>query len=421
MLLYVHTGLVLIRGARQLLTLRGPGTPRCGPQLNELNIIQDGSLLIRDGVLHQVNTTRRVENLAEARRAVEINAAGRVVMPGFVDCHTHLAYPPPGVPDADHAAAVRVIAAATGKGLAIRWQAQLEAMARHGTTTAEIKTGVSREDLAGHKLLRTLAKLKNQPLDIVSTLLFRLPMADGLSEAESAEFTDWVCSDLLPRLHARKLIRFADVAWDAAATRQRCIRRYLTAARTLGFGCKMHAEQHSMRAAIVMAIEHLAVSVDHLEQATNSDVSLIAGSGTMATLLPCASFHTGAGNAPARALVDAGVPIALGTNFHPRYSPTLNMQAVVALACARLGLTPAEAVSAATINGAHALGCASRAGSLEPGKLADIAILNISDYRDLANHFGGNLVHATMKRGDVIYREGEVGVRKGLRDAPVLH
>ena len=376
--------------------------------------------MIRDGVLQQIGPTRRVENLAEARRAVEINAAGRVVMPSFVDCHTHLAYPPPGVPDADHAAAARVIAAATGKRLAAGWLAQLEAMARHGTTTAEIKTGVCREDTR-LKLLRTLAKLKGDPLDIVSTLLLRLPPADGRGEAENAEFTDWVCRELLPQLRTRRLIRFADVAWDGATAHHRCFRRYLSAARTLGFACKMHAEQHYAAAAINMATENRAVTVDHLEQATSSEVSLIAGSGTIATLLPCASFHTGAGNAPARALVDAGVPIALGSNFHPKYSPTLNMQAAVALGCLRLGLTPAEAVSAATINGAHALGCASRTGSLEPGKSADVAILNISDYRDLAHHFGSNLVHTTMKRGAVIYQEAGVGARGDLRDAPVLH
>ena len=183
----------------------------------------------------------------------------------------------------------------------------------------------------------------------------------------------------------------------------------------------MHADQEHAAAAIVMAMQHKALSISHLEQATCWEASLLAGSGTIATLLPCASFYTAAGNAPARALMDAGVPIALGSNFHPTYSPTLNMQTVVALACLRLELTPAEAIIAATINGAHTLGCASRTGSLEPGKSADLAIFNVSDYRDLTNHFGTNLVHTTMKGGTVIYREGEVGVRSGLRDAPVLH
>jgi len=417
----IRTGPILIRGARQLLTLRGPNTPRCGPDANALNIIADGSLLIRDGVLKQIGPTRRVENLKEARHAVEINASGKMVMPCFVDCHTHLAYPPPGAPEEDRAAATRALVAATGKRTAARWRVHLEAMARHGTTTAEIKTGAGPDALADFKLLRMLSKLKCEPLDIVTTFLLRLPSGDGSSEAECDGFTDLVCRELLPKIRRRKLARFAEVAWNSVSAHQSRFQRYLRAAAEWGFPCKMHADQYQAAAAIAMALQYKALSISHLEQATCSEASMLAGSGTIATLLPCASFYTTAGNAPARALVDAGVPIALGSNFHPQYSPTLNMQTVVALACLRLGLTPAEAITGATINGAHAVGCAERTGSLEPGKSADLAILNVSDYRDLANHFGTNLVHTTMKGGAVIYREGEVGVRGGLRDAPVLH
>ena len=209
-----RTGLILIRGARQLLTLRGPNTPRCGPDANELNIIADGSLLIRDGVLQQIGTTRRVENLKEARFAVEINASGKVVMPCFVDCHTHLAYPPPGVPEEERAEATRVLIAATGKRTTARWRDHLEAMARHGTTTAEIKTGAGPDALADFKLLRMLSKLKCGPLDIVTTFLFRLPSADSRGESECDEFTDLVCRELLPKIRQRKLARFAEVAWS---------------------------------------------------------------------------------------------------------------------------------------------------------------------------------------------------------------
>jgi len=416
-----RTALTLIRGARQLLTLRGPNTPRCGAGLNELNIIQNGALLIRDGVLRQIGLSSRVENVAEARHAVEINASGKVVMPCFVDCHTHLAYPPPGAADEDRAAATQALIGATWKRSAARWRVHLEAMVRHGTTTVEIKAGVGPNAAADFKLLRMLAKLQCEPLDIVTTFLFRLPPSDESSEAECDAFTGMVCRELLPKIRQRKLARFADVAWSPIFAHHGRFLRYLDAACKLGFHCKMHADRDHADAAIVMAMQHRALSVSHLEQATSSEASLMAGSGTIATLLPCASFYTAAGNAPARALVDAGVPIALGSDFHPTFSPTLNMQTVVALACLRMGLTPAEAITAATINGAHALDCAGRTGSLEPGKSADVAILNVSDYRDLANHFGTNLVHTTMKAGAVIYREGEVGVRSGLRAAPVLH
>jgi imidazolonepropionase len=406
-----------------LLTLRGSGAPRCGPELNELNIIQDGSLLIRDGVLEQIGPTRRVENLAQARNAVEIDAYGKVVMPSFVDCHTHLAYPPPGVSDEDHAAAVHALMAAGGSRTALRWRVQLEAMARHGTTTVDIKTGVGPNAQAEHKLLRLLSKPPSVPLDVAASFLFRLS-ANEHGEAGNAEYCSFVCREFLPKIRQRNLARFVEVAWDPIAAHYPLFRQFLNTATELGFGCAVHADQFHTAAAVAMAMEHKAVSISHLEQATSSEVSMMVGSGMIATLLPCASFHTGSGNAPARALLDAGAPIALGSNFHPTCSPTLNMQAVVALACLRMGLTAAEAVSAATINGAHALGCASSTGSLEPGKSADIVILNISDYRDLAHSLGSNLVNATIKRGAVIYREAEVGAsveNRRLPETPAVH
>jgi imidazolonepropionase len=182
---------------------------------------------------------------------------------------------------------------------------------------------------------------------------------------------------------------------------------------------KLHADGPAPSAAIAAAIESGAVSIDHLEHATAADAERLARSGTIATLLPCASFHSEGRYAPARTIIEAGAPVALATNFNPHHTPTLNMQAVVNLACLRMAMTPAEAVTAATINGAHALGCADKLGSLEPGKLADLLILNISDYRELAHHFGTNLVHSTMKRGEFIYEEGPVAPRpaRDLRPA----
>jgi imidazolonepropionase len=148
-----------------------------------------------------------------------------------------------------------------------------------------------------------------------------------------------------------------------------------------------------------------------LEYATADDAAVLGRSPTVATLLPAASFHRDARYAPARSLIDAGAAVALATNFNPQHTPTLNMQAVVQLACYRMGMTPAEAISAATINGAHALACADAVGSLEPGKSADVLILNISDYHELAHHFGMNLVHTTIKRGEIIWEEGKVAPR----------
>lgn len=385
--------------------MRGAKGPRSGPSLKELNVIQDGAILIRDGILVEVGPSRRVENLAEARDAIEINAAGRVVMPGFVDAHTHLAFPPAGIDAPDAAAAARALHTVTGQRLEARARAFLEAMARHGTTTVEVKTGCGLDEGAESKLLRVLCALRREPIDLIPSFLFRLP---GDLNGESWHATEWVVGELLPKIRRRGVARFADVAWDSDSALLPCFDHYLEAARQLGFGRKIHADGDSPAAAIALAALHRVVSIDHLEHATAGEVRQIAEAGIMATLLPSASFNGDAREAPARALIDAGVAVALGSNFNPHHTPGLNMQAVVALACGRLGMSIEEAITAATINGAHALGCDEKVGSLEPGKSADLVILNAGHYRDLEHSLGTNLVHLTMKRGKFIYKEGGV-------------
>ena len=399
---------ILIRGARHLLTMRGTWGPRSGVSLNELNVIQDGAVLIRDGILVEVGPSRRVENLAQARGAIEINAAGRVVMPGFVDAHTHLAFPPAGIHAADPASAVHAVHVATGQRLEIRARAYLEAMARHGTTTVEVKTGCGIDESAESKLLRMLAALRHEPLDLIPSFLFRLPHE---LNGGSAHATDWVVAELLPKIRRRGVAQFADLAWDCDPALLPLFDRYLHAAHQLGFACKIHAEGSNPGAAIDLAAQHNVMSIDHLELAVGAGARQIAEAGIMTTLLPSASFNARGQDAPARALIDAGVAVALGSNFNPHHTPMLSMQTVVALACGRLGMTIEEALSAATINGAHALGCAEKVGSLEPGKCADLLILNAGHYRDLQLSLGTNLVHLAMKRGRVIYKEGQVAPR----------
>src|SRR5438067_8177411 len=245
--------------------MRGPKGPRRGLALNELGIIPDGALLIRDGELLEVGTTRRVENLAEARNAVEISAVGRIVMPGFVDSHTHLVFPPfsQGAQNDDDAA--RAVRASTGQRLEAKARGHLEAMARHGTTTVEVKTGCGPDESAESKILRVLSALRGDPVDVIPSFLFRLPPAGsgGASHADA----DWVIGELLPKIRRRRVAQFADVAWDCDPERQKSFDRYLQVARSLGFGCKIHADQLGTRAAIAMAVQHTVVSIDHLEHA----------------------------------------------------------------------------------------------------------------------------------------------------------
>src|ERR1035438_7213059 len=265
-----------LRGARQLLTARGDQAPRSGPALNELNVIQYGAVLIQDGILVEVGPSRRVENLTQARNAIEINAAGRVVMPGFVDAHTHLAVPPAGIHTSDLAAAARAVHTATGHRLAARTRAYLEAMTRHGTTTVEAKTGCGLDEGAETKLLRMLYSLRKEPLDLIPSFLFRMPF-DGNGGAWRA--TEWVVAELLPKIRRRGVAHFADLAWDCDPALLPCFDLYLETARQLGFERKIHADGANPAAAIALGALHHVVSIDHLEYATADHVRQLAEIG----------------------------------------------------------------------------------------------------------------------------------------------
>jgi imidazolonepropionase len=170
----------------------------------------------------------------------------------------------------------------------------------------------------------------------------------------------------------------------------------------------VHADGLGCAAAVALAVGHRAISVDHLEHMSIGQTDLLANSRTVATLLPTGSLYGEGKVAPGRALIESGAAVAIGSNFNPHLTPVFNMQTVMALACAEMALTPEEAISAATINGAHAIARANRIGSLEPGKDADLLLLNAEDYRDAGRYIGSNLVHLTMKRGRCVYREGRV-------------
>ena len=404
----------LVRRARQLLTLRGDSGPRRGAALRELGIVANGAVLIEDGAIVDAGPARRIEKLPTARRAREIDAAGRVVMPGFVDSHTHLVFGRPRLVDYEMrlAGASYAEIAAAGGGIQSSMQAvrgmsaaQLEgqartslaAIARHGTTTLEAKSGYALDEAGELKTLRVLAKLSGDPLDIVPTYLgAHIPPPEYRGKADA--YIDWMAAEMMPMIRRRKLAQFVDVYCDDGAFSLDQSRRYLEHARRLGFGLKIHAEQFARTGAARLAVELEAVSADHLEQAGEEDIRALAQSKTIATLLPGSVFHLGLRTyAPARALIEAGAAVALATDFNPGTSPTYSMQMVLSLACTEMRMSPAEAITAATINGAHALGFADRIGSLEPGKQADLIVLNLSDYREVPYYFGTNNVHMTIK------------------------
>jgi len=352
-----------------------------------------------------------VENLAIARDAIEINAAGRVVMPGFVDSHTHLVSGAPRLTDFE----AMISGGAPAEPAAHRWEIELtpastlenqaarviQDCVREGTTTLEAKSGFGVTEAGELKILRIHAGLHEHPIPVISTAMVSASFAGG----GPLEYL----TRLLPIVRRRGLAEFVDVEYEEDAFPYEECRQFLRAARQLGFGVKMHAGQRSTTRAPELALETDAASIDHCVYLDEPQMALLARSKTIATLLPGSVFYqSGERYAQARRLIDAGIAVAVATNYNSRTCPSHNMQMMIALACRAMRMTPAEAISAATINGAHALGRADRAGSIEQGKDADLIILAAPDYRELPYHFGVNLVEQTIRRGRVIYTRADV-------------
>jgi imidazolonepropionase len=409
---------ILVRGARQLLTLHGPSGPRRGASLNNLGIIEDGAVLVVNGVIANVGISRRVENLAEARTAIEINATGRVVMPGFIDSHTHLISgptrldnpPKEGSADGvqDTLSAIRTVRAAPARSLEFQARKILELCARHGTTTLEAKSGYGLDEPAEVKIFRVLSEIDRHPINVVPTY-FGAHITPPEFNQNQVAYLDWVCSTFLPKVAARKFARFADANCNPSGFSIDSVRIYFQAARRLGLIPKLHAEQSAHLGAIRLAVEMEAASADGLNYANGADADLLARSNVVATLLPADVFHNAADRAaPARMLLDQGAAVAIATGFHHGRSPALSMQFMVSIACKHLGMTAAEAISAATINAAHALRTDGHAGSLQFGKDADLIMLNVADYREISYYSDVNLVSLTMRKGEMIYKEADV-------------
>lgn len=416
--------LYLIRGAKQLLTLRGAPGPRRGLALRDLGMVLDGAVLIEDGIIREVGPSRRLSNLAITRDAHEIEAYGRVVMPGFIDSHTHLVCGPPRLRDYEMRIAgksyheiaangggilstVRSIRAWTWRRLEAEAHRVLLRMADHGTTSVEAKSGYGLDESSELKLLRAANHWDARPLDIYSTFMgaHAVPWE---YEGRADDYIDWLCRELIPTVARRRLAQFADVYCDSNAFSVIQARKYLEAARLAGLRPRVHASQFANFGAVQLAIEQSAMSADHLEQIAEPEIRALSMSDIIATLLPGSVFHIGSTRyPPARRLIDSGAAVALATDFNPGSSPTYNMQMVLSLACAQMKMTPAEAISAATINGAHALGIANQAGTIEAGKQADLLIMNASDYREIPYHFGVNQVDLTIKRGEILQRGRE--------------
>lgn len=409
---------LLITHASQLITLAGPPRPRVGAEMRELGIIKDGALLARDGLIVAVGATSAVAPLAAAD-ATQIDANNLVVMPGFVDAHTHPVFAGTREDEYEMRAAgmtYQQIAAAGGgiRSTVRRTRAASEdelfelgrirarRLLEHGTTTVEAKSGYGLTIEDELKILRVIRRLNDETaLDLIPTFLGAHEIPDEYRERRS-DYIQLVIDEMLPRVAEAGLARYCDVFCESHVFDVDESRRVLTRAKDLGMGIRLHAEQLSLSGGASLAAELGADSADHLEWIDQAGIEALQRAEVIAILLPGAVFNLGLKRyAPARSMIDAGLPIALATDFNPGSSPTPSMQMILSIACTQMRMTPAEAVTSATINPAFSLGIGARLGSLETGKQADIVVHDCSDYRQIPYLFGVNHAVVVIKSGNV--------------------
>lgn len=381
-------------------------------------------MLVRDGKIVAAGARTQVERRAEAKHTERLDVGGRVVLPGFVDSHTHLIHAASRAEEYELKIqgasyeeiarkgggilnSVKKLRAATSEALKRRALAALSEFASYGTTTVEAKSGYGLDVASELKILKLHQELnREQPLEIVSTFL-----GAHVVPQEYRGKTDWaekylalLMEKLLPEVVLGDLAEFCDVFCERGAFTVGQSKQLLTKAKEHGLRPRLHAEQLSRTGATQLAVELQAASCDHLEQVNNADMRALANSETVATLLPGCDFHLGLQKyAPARKLIEAGAIVALATDYNPGTSPTVSMPMILSLACSQLRMTPAEAIAAATINAAYGLGREKTVGSLETGKQADLAVWEVEDYREIPYYFGMDVCWMTMKRGEIVW------------------
>lgn len=413
---------MLIHSASQLLTLAGG--PQRGSQLGDLKIIPNGGVLIQDEKITAVG--RSDELRAAYPDEPAISAEGCVVMPGFVDAHTHAIWA------GDRAAefemrqqgktymeilaagggilsTVRATRAAPLERLLSETRRRLWTMFTYGTTTAEIKTGYGLRTAAELRMLQALIHLDAEgPLELAITFLGAHAIPPEYKD-DPDEYTRLICETMLPVLkawwphHAPFLeMPFVDVFCETGAFNLEQSRCILETARRLGFPLKIHADEFDHLGGVSLAVELGAVSADHLIATPLEEIIALSASNTVAVALPCTPFGLVEERySPARLILDADGLLAIATDLNPGTAWCESMQFAIALACRYLHLTPAQAIAAATINAAAAIARQDRIGSIEVGKQADLLILNVPDYRHLGYRFGVNLVNTVIKKGKV--------------------
>lgn len=421
---------MIIKNATELVTCKGPG-PKTGADMNDLGIIEDGAVVIEDGIVQAAGTTAAIMAAVDAADYEQLDAGGKCVLPGFIDSHNHfvfagyraeefswrlkgesyMAIMERGGGIMNTVRATRQASQAELTELAAK---RLDTMLAMGVTTVEGKSGYGLDRDTELKQLEVMADLAGcHPVEIIPTFMGAHTVPPEY-KGRSGEFIDFLISEVLPVVAERKLARFCDVFCEKGVFTVEESRRLLLAAQQLGLKSKLHADEIVHLGGAELASDLGAISADHLLQISDDGIARMAKSQTVATLLPATAFSLREAYARGRKLIDAGVPVALATDFNPGSCFTASIPLVVALAALNMKLTPAEIVTALTINAAAAVGEAHRLGSLEAGKQADILLLEYPSHLYLPYHIGMNIVDTVIKKGEVVWTK-EKGGRYGKR------
>jgi imidazolonepropionase len=406
--------------ASQLVTLAGPKRPRVGAELCDLAIIPDGGMLVRDGAIVATGPSDVIEKQVSSDAEV-VDATGRVVLPGFVDAHAHPVFAGNRLDEFEMRArgatyeeiaaggggirsTVRKTRAATEDQLLLQAIMHAEWFIRCGTTTVEAKSGYGLSVDDEIKILRVVRRLnKETPVEFVPTFLGAHAIPEDFQSAPD-RYVSLVINEMLPRIADERLAEFCDVFCESGYFDIETSRKVLSAARERGLGIRMHADQLTNGGGAELAAELGAVTADHLEQTEAPGIAAMARAGVQPVLLPGSVYSLGKTRYPrAREMIEAGLAVVIATDFNPGSSPTPSMQMVLSLAATQMKMTPAEGVTAATINAAYSLNRGSTIGSLEAGKLGNFALYDYEDHRELAYYFGMPQTHSVYVGGELVW------------------
>ncbi|WP_053366795.1 imidazolonepropionase [Bacillus sp. FJAT-27245] len=420
------TKAIFIKNASQVITVKGySGKPAIRGEMSELSIIENGAVLLIDGNIAAVGSYEEVEAAAGdvLDGAEMIDASGKIVLPGLVDPHTHLVHA--GSREEEfgmrlkgatymeimesgggiHATTSRT-RAASEEELFREGMKKLDYFLLHGVTTVEAKSGYGLDWETEYKQLLVAKKLNEaHVLDVVSTFM-GAHAVPAEYKSDPDRFIDLIIEEMLPKVAAEGLAEFNDVFCERGVFTPEQSRRLLEAGKQYGLTPKIHADEIEPYKGAELAAEVGAISADHLLKASQTGIDMMAEKGVIGVLLPGTAFFLMAESANGRKMIDSGVAVALSTDFNPGSSPTVSLPLIMNLACLRMGMSPEEVITAATINAAHAIGRAGNVGSIEKGKQADILIANVPNYKRLQYNYGMNHTDTVIKNGKFVVRDG---------------